>query len=126
MEDAPSVAILGASNNRAKFGNKSVRAHARAGYRVFPVNPFESEIEGFPAFASLRDISAELDRISVYLAPRLSLGLLAQIEEKGAREIWFNPGSADHHVFEEAQRLGLAAIDGCSIVALGLSPAQFP
>ena len=48
-----SVAILGASKDRAKFGNKSLRAHAAAGYQVFPIHPQESEIEGHAAYASL-------------------------------------------------------------------------
>ena len=35
----PTVAIIGASTDRSKFGNKSVRAHLQQGYEVFPVNP---------------------------------------------------------------------------------------
>ena len=42
----PTVAILGASADRSKFGNKSVRAHAQAGYDVYPVNPKGGTIEG--------------------------------------------------------------------------------
>ena len=50
------VAIIGASADRAKFGNKSIRAHARAGYHVYPINPRETEIEGWHAFRSVRDL----------------------------------------------------------------------
>jgi hypothetical protein len=41
-----SVAILGASADRSKYGNKAVRAYQQQGYTVFPINPKESEIEG--------------------------------------------------------------------------------
>ncbi len=50
------AAVIGASNDRRKFGNKAVRAFARQGYDVYPVNPKETEIEGRPAFKSIRDL----------------------------------------------------------------------
>jgi predicted CoA-binding protein len=121
------VAILGASVDRAKFGNKSVRAHHRAGYAVFPVNPKADSIEGHPAFASLGGIPVEqLDRISVYLPPSVGMALLPEIAAVAAREVWFNPGSATGEVLEKAHELGINAISGCSIVDLGFSPSQFP
>lgn len=120
------VAILGASSDRSKFGNKSVRAHLQAGYRVFPVNPKEREIEGQPAYASLAALPARPERISVYLPPPIGRQLLPEIARIGAREVWFNPGAADDALLAEAAELGVPAIDGCSIVDLGLSPAMFP
>ena len=120
------VAILGASSERRKFGNKSVRAHHQAGWRVFPVNPNETEVEGLPAYPSLADLPERVERISVYLPPALTLAKLPEIAATSARQVWFNPGAADADVRAEARRLGIPAIDGCSIVDLGLSPAQFP
>jgi uncharacterized protein len=120
------IAVLGASHHRHKFGNKCVRAYKEAGYEVFPVNPGESEVEGLPAYRALADVPAELTRISVYLPPPLTLEMLPDIAAKGAEEVWFNPGSADAKVLEEARRLGIPARPGCSIVDIGFSPAQFP
>lgn len=121
-----SVAILGASNNRAKFGNKSLRAHLAAGYDVFPVHPEAGEIEGLTAYPSLAALPHPVERISVYLAPPVGKALLPEIARSGAKEVWFNPGAADHELLDEARRLGIPAIDGCSIVDLGLSPSDFP
>ncbi|NJN36832.1 MAG: CoA-binding protein [Nitrospiraceae bacterium] len=124
---ARSVAVLGASTDRAKFGNKAVRAFQQQGYTVYPVNPKGGTIEGLPVCASLAEVSAaHLDRISVYLPPPVSFELLPEIAAKGAREIWFNPGSADAQVLAAAREAGLNAIAGCSIVDIGRSPAQFP
>ncbi|MGD9723275.1 MAG: CoA-binding protein [Pirellulales bacterium] len=123
----PSVAILGASADRAKFGNKSVRAHAKAGYIVYPVNPKGGTIEGLPVHPSLAAVPvARLNRVSVYLPPARSLAALAEIAAKGCDEVWFNPGSASAEVMDRARELGLNAVGGCSIVDLGLSPAEFP
>lgn len=121
------IAVLGASKDRSKFGNKCVRAYKEAGYQVFPINLAGlDEVEGFQAYRSLDEVPGELERISVYLPPPLTLEMLPDIQRKGAEEVWFNPGSADAKVLEEARRLGIPARPGCSIVDIGLSPAQFP
>lgn len=120
------VAVVGASANRAKFGNKSVRAHAAAGWWVVPVNPKGGEIEGLPAARSLAEIGPGIDRVSVYLHPDQSLALLPELVAVAPGEVWFNPGSADEAVLAAAARLGLNAIDGCSIVDVGFEPDQFP
>lgn len=120
------IAVVGASGDRRKYGNKCVRAYLHAGYEVYPVNPRETEVEGLAVYPRLQDVPGELDRISVYLPPPVTLEVLPDIAEKGAREVWFNPGAADGRVLEEARRRELPVRNGCSIVDIGLSPAMFP
>lgn len=122
----PTVAILGASADRSKFGNKSLRAHAQAGYDVFAVNPKGGLIEGHEVYRSLADVPVKhLTRISVYLPPAIGLAALDEIAAKGADEVWFNPGSESAEILAKAKQIGLRAIADCSIVDLGFSPAQF-
>jgi hypothetical protein len=118
------VAVLGASTDRAKFGNKAVRAYRQQGYRVFPVNPNAAEVEGLPAFASLRDVPVRPDLISVYLPPPVLLPLLPEIAAKGCDELWLNPGTESEEVLTEAARLGLNVIQACSLIGIGVSPAS--
>lgn len=120
------IAVLGASNDRSKFGNKCVRAYVRKGWTVFPVTLKSEEVEGIKAYAKLADIPADLDRISVYLHPAIGIGQLEQIAEKGAKEVWWNPGAADSELLAKAAQLGIRSVPGCSIVDIGLSPSQFP
>ena len=116
------IAIIGASNNRAKFGNKAVRAFKQQGYTVFPVNPNESEIEELPAFQNVRDVPVRPDLVSVYLPPPILLEVLPDIAARGCDELWLNPGTESDEVLAEAERLGLNVVQACSIVGVGLSP----
>jgi predicted CoA-binding protein len=119
------VAILGASRDRQKFGNKSVRAHLRAGFDVYPVNPKAETVEGLTAYPNLASVPAgDLDRISIYLPPAVGLRLLDEIKQRGAREVWFNPGSVSVELLRRAAELGLNPICACSIVDVGVSPHQ--
>jgi uncharacterized protein len=120
------VAVIGASGDRHKFGNKCVRAYRQAGWEVFPVNPRESEIEGLPVFAAIADVPVRPDRVALYLPPERTRAALAAIAEKGTDEVYLNPGTWDEAVLAEADRLHLTARRACAIVAIGMSPSQFP
>jgi uncharacterized protein len=123
----PTIAILGASTDRSKFGNKAVRAFVARGYEVYPVNPKADEIEGLKAFPSLAAIPADvkLDRISLYLPPAVGLKVLPEIAARGCGELWLNPGSESEELVAAADAQGLNVIQACSIVDIGMSPHQF-
>jgi uncharacterized protein len=123
----PTVAILGASADRSKFGNKAVRAFLAQGYIVYPVNPKGGEVEGLPVRHSLADIPPDikLDRISVYLPPAVGLKMLPQIAARGCAELWLNPGSESDELIAAAEKAGLNVIQACSIVAIGESPHKY-
>ena len=115
----PTVAIVGASADRSKYGNKAVRAYLKQGWEVFPVNPKGGQIEGLTVYRSLHEIPVDhLDRVSLYVPPSIACNLLPQIAAKGARELWLNPGSESDEVIQEARQLGLEPIVACSILAL--------
>jgi uncharacterized protein len=119
------VAILGASADREKFGNKAVRAFRQQGYSVFPINPKESQIEGLPCYQRLSDIAERLEMVSVYLPPAILLKVLPEIAAKGCDELWLNPGTESEEVLAEAEKLGLNVVQACSIVGVGVSPSSF-
>jgi predicted CoA-binding protein len=121
----PAVAVVGASNDRSKFGNKAVRAYLQQGYDVYPVNPKEETIEGLTCYRSVLDVPAQLDRITVYLPPAVSVKVLDEIAAKGAKEVWLNPGAESDAVLDRATELGLRPIVACSILGVGQDPEQF-
>lgn len=116
----PKVAILGSSADRSKYGDRSLRAHRRAGHEVFPINPNVSQVEGLPAFASLDDLPVDrLDRVSAYVPPGVLLGLLDQVAREGVGEIWLNPGTDTAEVVARDEAPGLNVVRGCSILDVG-------
>jgi predicted CoA-binding protein len=118
----PSVAVIGASNAKQKYGNKAVRAYLRQGWTVYPVNPNEPVIEGLQSFASIADIPGPVERASLYLPPQAGIGLLDAIKKKGVKELYVNPGAESDALMAEAERLGLETVYACSIVDIGERP----
>lgn len=119
------VAVVGASSDRRKFGNKALRAFQAEGYRVIPINPNEREVEGIATYASVLDVPERIDMATVYVQPDVSLSLLPEFERKQIPEIWLNPGADNDEVLIEARRLKLNVIAACSIVAIGRNPGAF-
>jgi predicted CoA-binding protein len=117
-----SVAVIGASNDRAKHGNKAVRAYLLKGYKVYPVNPREEAIEGLKAYKSILDIQGEVDRATLYVPPKIGLKVIEEIAKKGVKELYFNPGAESDELVDKARKLGLNPILACSILAVGMDP----
>jgi predicted CoA-binding protein len=119
------VAVIGASNDRRKFGNKAVRAFARQGYDVKPVNPNSRIVEGLTAYASIADIPGAIDLVTMYVPPEIGERLLPAIASKQPAELWVNPGAESESLLAKAAALGLQPIVACSILGVGENPAAF-
>jgi predicted CoA-binding protein len=119
------VAVIGASSDRHKFGNKALRAFRDRGDIAIPINPKETEVEGEKSYASVLDVPGPIDMATMYVAPAVGVKLLEDIAQKGIREVWFNPGADSPEVVERARALGLTPIVACSIVGIGRSPADY-
>lgn len=116
----PTIAVIGASSDRAKFGNRCVRSYAQAGWTVYPVNPNETEIEGHNAYRSITEVpQGRIDLVSVYLPATIGLKIVEEISARGdIAEVMFNPGADDPAVVAKAKSLGLNVVTGCSLIAL--------
>jgi hypothetical protein len=119
------VAVIGASSDRRKFGNKALRAFAQRGYTVYPINPHEKEIEGHPVYASVLDVPGPIDMATVYVQPEVGVRIMEDLAAKQVGEIWLNPGADGPEVVERAAELGLRTIQACSIIGIGESPRAY-
>jgi predicted CoA-binding protein len=119
------VAVVGASNDRGKFGNKALRAFRDEGHTVIPINPHESEVEGIKAYRSVLEVPGAIDMATVYVQPEVAYQLLDELQRKQIPEIWLNPGADTDDVLDEARRRKLNVIAACSIIGIGRSPSKY-
>ena len=116
------VAVIGASSDRSKFGNRAVRAFQQQGYTVVPINPHETEVEGLKSYATVLDYPGAIDMASIYLPPEIGEQVIGEIAQKGIAEVWLNPGAESDELIARAKALHLQPIVACSIVAIGENP----
>ena len=116
------VAVIGASGNRAKFGNKAVRAFRLRGYTVWPVNPHESQIEGLTVYRSIADVPGPIDMVTFYVPPDVGLQVIEAVATRQPGEVWLNPGSESDALIARARALGIEPVAACSIFGIGISP----
>ena len=121
----PVVAIIGASADRHKFGNKALRAFREHGDTVVPINPHASQIEGERAYASVLDYPGTIDEATVYVQPEIGVRLMDELAKKGIKVVWLNPGADGEAVIARARTLGLTTHVACSIVGIGDSPGRY-
>jgi len=119
------VAVVGASSDRRKFGNKALRAFRDEGYTVYAINPNEEAVEGLQTYASVLDVPGPIDMATVYVQPEVAESLLPEFERKQIAEIWINPGAESDRLIAEGTRRKLNMIYACSIVGIGRHPSQF-
>jgi predicted CoA-binding protein len=120
------VAVVGASADRFKFGNKAVRAFRDAGWTVFPIHPTLAEVEGIAAYPSLDALPFhELDQVSLYVPPKIGVQVLDQVARKQVGEVWLNPGSESPEILDRAAELGVNVIQACSILGIGQHPGAY-
>lgn len=119
------IAIIGASANREKFGNKAVRAYMDEGWVVFPINPHEEHIEGMHAYASVMDVPWEIDYASLYVPAKVGMKVIEEVARKEITKVYFNPGSESDELVAKAKELGLQPLLQCSIIAVGRSPSEY-
>lgn len=120
--DGQPHAVVGASRDRAKYGNKVLRAYQKHGMSVYAVNPnVHGEIEGVSAFASVADLPELVHGISVITPPDVTEHIVEQAIAAGIGHIWMQPGAESTRAIERAEAAGIDVIAGgpCILVELG-------
>ncbi len=119
--DGEAFAVVGASRDRAKYGNKVLRAYLQNGLKVFPVHPRETEIEGLAAYPGLASLPEPVHGVSIVTPPAVTEQVVDQAAAAGIRHVWMQPGAESPEALRRAEALGLEVIAGgpCALVALG-------
>ncbi len=123
--ESPVVAVIGASADRSKFGNKALRAFREHGATVVAVNPNAHEVEGERAYASVLDYPGPIDEATVYVPPHVGVRVMDELAKKGVKTVWLNPGADGPSVVARARALGLTVHVACSILGIGHRPSDY-
>jgi predicted CoA-binding protein len=117
----PSFAVVGASADRRKYGNKLLRAYLHAGRRVYPVNPRLDEVEGQRCYPDLASLPERVHGVSIVTPPAVTGSIVEQAAAAGIRHLWMQPGAESEAAIERARELGLELIHSgpCAIAAQG-------
>ncbi len=118
------VAVIGASGDRRKFGNRAVRAFRQQGYTVVPINPHETEIEGLKTYRSVLDVPGPIDMATFYVPPEVGQRVIDEIAQKQIPEVWLNPGAESDELIARARVLHIEPTVACSIIGIGRDPYQ--
>ena len=119
---ASSFAVAGASQDRAKYGNKVFRALVASGRTVYPLNPTAPEVEGHAAFASIADLPVVPESLSIVTPPSVTRQVIQKAIAAGVKNIWMQPGAEDDQACHAARKAGLKVIDdgSCVLVLLAI------
>ncbi|MFT7677232.1 MAG: putative CoA-binding protein [Planctomycetota bacterium] len=119
--DGEPFAVVGASTDPEKYGNKVLRCYQQNQHRVIPINPRAAEVEGLPAFPDLASIGEPLHGVSIITPPAITEQVVEQAIELGIGQLWMQPGAESAAAVERAEAAGLNVIHGgpCLLVVLG-------
>ena len=119
LEGAPH-AVVGASRDRAKYGNKVLRVYLQNGRAVFPVNPNADEVEGLKSYPDIASLPQSVHGISVITPPVVTEAIIEQAGQLGIKHVWLQPGAESEQAINRAAHWGMNLIAGgpCILVAL--------
>ena len=123
-EGDPIIAIVGATDNPAKYGNRIYRDLKGKGYRVYPVNPTRDTIDGDPAYADLADLPETPDIVNYVVPPPRTLRLLKRAKGLGLMRVWVQPGAESADVMAYLNDNGFDYLaNACIMVHSRVQPA---
>jgi predicted CoA-binding protein len=113
-------AVVGASANREKYGNKVLRVYQQNNLEAVPVNPAGGTIEGLAAYTDLPSVPGPIDGVSIITPPPVTEKVVQQTLDRGIKHIWMQPGAESPTAIASAQAAGANVIAGgpCILVTL--------
>jgi predicted CoA-binding protein len=114
LTEATTIAMVGASSNPEKASYGIMQKLQKAGYRVIPVNPRETEILGERSYPSLIDVPERIDIVDVFRRPEDAPSIADDAVTIGAKALWLQEGIVSEDAAARAQAGGLIVVmDQC-------------
>ncbi len=111
------LAVIGVSHDRRKFGNIVYRDLRDKGYRVLAVHPNHNTVEGGPCYPDLASLPEPVDGIVVVVPPHVTEQIVREADAIGIKRVWLQPGAASAAAIRYCEEHGLDVIyDECVMV----------
>lgn len=94
------IAVVGASANPDKFGNKIMINLINRGFNVFPINPRGGKILNRDVYTSLDDLSKDVELLDIVTPPDISMDILKKANDLDFKKVWLQPGSENEEIIE--------------------------
>lgn len=119
-DSSTSVAVIGASDNMAKYGAIIYRDLKQRGFRVFAVNPNRSTVDGDAAYPDLESLPEAPTVVDIVVPADVGASVLEEADRLGYKRVWFQPGSERDDLITFASDRGFDFIDdSCIMVVAG-------
>jgi predicted CoA-binding protein len=109
-------AIIGATDNKKKYGHQILVNLKNRGYKVYPINPRLSEIEGVKCYSSLRELPEKVDVVDFVVPPQVTETVLRECRELGLSRIWLQPGSESEAAVEFCRENDLQVVHSVCVM----------
>lgn len=114
LRSARTIAVVGLSSKRWRASYGVAEYLQRAGYRIIPVNPRETEVLGERAWPDLDSVPEAIDIVDIFRRSELVPEIVEAAIRKGAKVVWMQDGVTHEAAARRAQAAGLAVImDRC-------------
>ncbi len=110
------VAVVGATDDPAKYGSVIYRDLKRKGFAVRPVNPTRPSVDGDPTYATIGDLPAEPTIINIVVPPSVTIDVLRQAKDLGYMNVWLQPGAENPAALTYLQEEGFTYLANACIM----------
>jgi predicted CoA-binding protein len=111
-------AVVGANDNPDKFGYMIYKKLKDSGYEVYPVNPKYNEIEGDKCYPSLSNLPNKPQAVDMVVSPKNGMQVIDEAANLGIKNIWFQPGTTDETILNQAESKGMNIVQSCVLKEL--------
>jgi len=110
------LAVVGVSKKKGKFGSTVYRELKAKGYRVFPVNPNIDDYEGDKCYRSLKELPEVPGGAVIVVSPKATENVVRDVAAVGINRIWLQPGAESIEAINFCKENGIDVINGHCIL----------
>ena len=114
LHSSRTIAVVGISGKRYRPSYGVAEYMKKAGYRIIPVNPYETEVLGEKCYPDLDSVPEPVDIVDIFRRAEFVPDIVEAAIRKGAKAIWMQEGVIHEAAAQRAEAAGLAvAMDRC-------------